>query len=99
MLEQFKALISKHQYLKNDIDNIREDEHSNIIYTYNGIMDCAVINDGAQFGDWGDTCAAEIDAWCAGATGGRNIRWFNTLEELVATIAEEVDPDFLPAPI
>jgi hypothetical protein len=98
MLKEFKALIAKHEYLKDDIDNIREDSNGNIIYTYNGIMDCAVINDGGQFGEWGDTSMFEVDAWCEGIYSGRDIRWFDTLEELVATIAEDVNPENLPTP-
>ena len=98
MLKEFKALIAKHEYLKDDIDNIREDSHGNIIYTYNGIMDCAVINDGGQFSEWADTNEHIVDAWCKGKEIDRNIRWFDTLEELVATIAEDVNPENLPTP-
>ena len=94
MLDQFRALISQYYYLRDDIDNIREDAHGNIIYTYNGIMDCAVILDGSEFGDWGDTCAAEIESWSKGLSSTDRCRWYSTLEELVATIAQEADPDF-----
>lgn len=93
MLNQFQALISQYHYLKNDVDHIYEDAHGNIIFTYDGIMDCALIRQGSKIGIWSDTCAAEIDAWSKGLTNA-NCRWFSTLEELVATIAREVDPDF-----
>ena len=99
MLEEFKTLIAKQEFLKDDIDNIREDSHGNIIYTYNGIMNCAIINDGSQFGEWSDTNEDEIDGWLEGEVSGRDIRWFDTLEELVAAIAEELNPENLPTPV
>ena len=95
MLEEFKELIARHPQLVRDIDNIREDSHGNIIYTYDGFIDCAIINDGAEFGDWGDTCQLEIDAYLDGIYDARNIRWFPTLEELVETMAEEVNPELM----
>jgi len=89
MLEEFKALIANYPHLATDIDNIREDEHSNVLYDYIGIMTCAVVNTGAEFGDIADTHPTEIIVRAEQPT----TRWFNTLEELVATIAAEVDPE------
>ena len=89
MFEEFKALVAQYPLFAQDIDNIREDEQSNVLYDYNGIMTCAVVNTGAEFGD---ICDVHPDAVVA-RTAQPTTRWFNTLEELVSTLAEEMDPD------
>lgn len=94
MLEQFKALITEYKYLKDDIDNICEDPHGNLVYTYNGFMDCVVIVQNGRYGDIGDVNRNAVKN--NPDVELHRARWFDSLKELVATVASEVDPDFLP---
>lgn len=92
MLEEFKALIALHPILVSDIDNVREDEHSNVLYDYDGFLTCAIVNTGAEFIDIGDVHPDDVVA----RSNGAGARRFDSLEELVTAIAEEVNPDNLP---
>jgi hypothetical protein len=83
MLEEFKALIAQYPHLVRHISDIRESQCSSLLYQFDMSTTCAVINTGAEFGDIADVGAAYYLDTC----------WFNTLDELVASIAEHCVSD------
>ena len=92
-LEQFKALIAQNENLARDVSDIREVD-GDIFYEYDGFITCAVCVDGGEYLDWGDTSEDLVAAWKEGMTSPEGC-FYETLEELVAQMAIDADPEVI----
>lgn len=89
IIQVVKAKFQTQEHLAHDVDNIRMvDGH--IMYTYNGIIDCAILFSNGVFGDLSDTNENEVKN---GTYRQSDVRWFSTIDELMSTINDDADPE------
>jgi len=74
------------------IENVEVSASGDIFYTFDGIMDCVVYVQNGRYGDVADVNRTEVQnsRHCVMPFARH---WFDSLEDLVAQLNEEVNPN------
>lgn len=89
IVNYIEKMFSKYEFIGPQIDNIRI-VNGHVMYTYDGMMECAILFKNSLFGDIADTTEHDVKY---GTYNDQNVRWFPTLDKLLETINAEANPD------